>query len=139
MPIDNYKSLCEKNAKCIVSKDVGNPEHRGNNPNRHHVTHYKIDGVIIKDGLRCDFILMNEDDKKAYLIELKGSNLSYAAQQIEATEIALKKYLSDYALQYRIVANRSKTQQIESADFKRYRERWKKALLYKTNRIEEEI
>jgi hypothetical protein len=139
MPIDNYESCCEKYAKRIVSKDVGEPKHVGNNPKLRYVTHYKVDGVIIKDGLRCDYVLMNEDDKRAYLIELKGSKLSDAAKQIEATENKLKKYLTGYALRYRIVANRSKTQQIESSDFKRYRERWKNALLYKTNKIEEEI
>ena len=139
MPIDSYASLCERNAKIIVSRDVGDREHRGNNPRQCYVTHYRIDGVIITDGLRCDFILMNEDDKRAYLIELKGSKLSDAAQQLEATEVSLKKHLMGYALRYRIVASRSKTQQIESADFKKYRERWKSALIYKTNKIEEEI
>ena len=139
MPIYSYDSLCERNAKIIVSRDVGDREHRGNNTRQCYVTHYRVDGVIIADGLRCDFILMNEDDKKAYLIELKGSKLSYAAQQLEATAKALKSGLDGYALRYRIVSSRSKTQQIESADFKRYRERWKKTLIYKTNLIEEEV
>ena len=103
------------------------------------MTYYKIDGVIITTGPRCDFVLINESDKIAYLIELKGSKLSDAAHQLEATENTLKNALNPYALRYRIVSSRSKTQQIESADFKKYRERWKNRLVYKTNEIEENI
>ena len=41
MPIDNYESCCEKYAKRIVSKDVGEPKHVGNNPKLCYVTHYR--------------------------------------------------------------------------------------------------
>ncbi len=140
MPLGNHRSICAQNAKIIVSKDVGNREHRGLNPHQYHVTHYKIDGVIITTTKpRCDFVLINESNKIAYLIELKGSKLSDAARQLEATENTLKDALNPYDLRYRIVSSRSKTQQIESADFKKYRERWKSRLVYKTNKIEEEI
>ena len=139
MPLGNHRSICAPNAKIIVSKDVGNREHRGLNPNQRHVTHYKIDGEIITTGPRCDFVLINESDKIAYLIELKGSKLSDAARQLEATENALKNALDPYDLRYRIVSSRSKTQQIESADFKKYRERWKSRLVHRTNEIEEKI
>lgn len=140
MPLGNYRSICAQNAKIVVSKDVGNREHRGLNPHQYHVTHYKIDGVIITTTKpRCDFVLINESNKIAYLIELKGSKLSDAARQLEATENTLKDALNPYDLRYRIVSSRSKTQQIESADFKKYRERWKSRLVYKTNKIEEEI
>ena len=55
MPLGNHRSICAPDAKIIVSKDVGNREHRGLNPNQRHVTHYKIDGEIITTGPRCDF------------------------------------------------------------------------------------
>lgn len=139
MPLGNHRSICAQYAQIIVSKDVGNRKHIGLNPAHRCVTHYKIDGVIITTGSRCDFVLINESDKIAYLIELKGSKLSDAARQLEATENTLKNNLNQYALRYRIVSSRSKTQQIESADFKKYRERWKSRLVYKTNEIEEKI
>ncbi len=62
MPLGNHRSLCARNAKIIVSKDVGNREHRGLNPDQRCVTHYKIDGMIITKGSRCDFVLINESD-----------------------------------------------------------------------------
>lgn len=139
MPLGNHRSLCARNAKIIVSKDVGNREHRGLNPDQRCVTHYKIDGMIITKGSRCDFVLINESDQIAYLIELKGSKLSDAARQLEATANTLKNDLDQYDLRYRIVSSKSKTQQIESAEFKKYREHWKSRLVYRTNEIEEKI
>ena len=113
MALKNHTSICDKNAAQIVSKDKGNPQyHKGFNHTAAYVTHYKIDGVVLKSGNKCDFLLMNENTKTAYLIELKGSDLVKAAQQLESTHAALAQELSGYTMQYRIVANKCKTQEI---------------------------
>lgn len=140
MPIKDFKSLCNKNATQIVSKDKGNTQyHKGYNSRKEYVTHYKIDGIVIKTGSRCDYLLINEDAMAAYLIELKGSDLVKAAEQIEATEKILKQELSGYSLQYRIVANKCKTQEIYSSAYRKYQLRWKGRLIQKTGFIEEYI
>lgn len=106
MPLNGFISLCGKNAKQIVSRDKGNPQyHKANNVSNSEVTHYQIDGKVIKTGDRCDYLLMNETSKTAYLIELKGSDLVKAASQLEATENALRSQLVEYQLQYRIVVS----------------------------------
>ena len=131
MPLNGFTSLCSKNAKQIVSRDKGNPQyHKANN---------QIDGKVIKTGDRCDYLLMNETSKTAYLIELKGSDLVKAASQLEATENALRSQLVEYQLQYRIVANKCKTQEIHSSAYRKYQIRWKSRLLQKTGYIEEKI
>lgn len=84
-------------------------------------------------------LLMNETSKTAYLIELKGSDLVKAASQLEATENALRSQLVEYQLQYRIVANKCKTQEIHSSAYRKYQIRWKSRLLQKTGYIEEKI
>lgn len=140
MPLQNFESLCNRNALQIVSKDKRNSQyHKAENRNRAYVTHYRIDGVVITTGNRCDFLLMNEDEKTAYLIELKGSDLVIAAEQLEATEKTLKKELCEYNLQYRIVANKCKTQEIHSSAYRKYQLRWKGRLKQKTGFIEENI
>lgn len=140
MPLKNFNSLCDKNAPQIVSRDKKNPQyHKGNNTSREEVTHYQIDGVVIKTGNKCDYLLINETKKVAYLIELKGSDLVKAAQQLEATEKLLKSELSNYKLQYRIIANKCKTQEIHSSAYRKYQMQWKKNLLQKTGFIEENI
>lgn len=83
MPLNGFISLCGKNAEQIVSRDKGNPQyHKANNVSNSEVTHYQIDGEVIKTGDRCDYLLMNETSKTAYLIELKGSDLVKAASQL---------------------------------------------------------
>lgn len=140
MPLKGFESLCGKNAAQIVSRDKGNPQyHKGNNADKAYVTHYQIDGVVIKEGGRCDYLLINEDARVAYLIELKGSDLVKAAEQIERTERVLKKELSKYQLQYRIVANKCKTQAVASSAYRKYQIRWKGRLKQKAGFMEENI
>ena len=140
MPLKGFESVCDERAAQIVSKDKKNPQyHKGMNISRAYVTHYQIDGVVIKTGSKCDYLLINEDTQRAYLIELKGSDLVKAAEQLEATEKALQKELSGYSIFYRIVANKCKTQEIRSSSFRKYQMRWKGRLVQKTGYIEENI
>ncbi|MDE7298085.1 MAG: hypothetical protein K2N94_04560, partial [Lachnospiraceae bacterium] len=90
MPLEGYSSDCERNAARIVSRDKRSTRHHcGINKARAYVTHYRIDGIVVSEGKKCDFLLMNEDRKVAYLIEIKGDDLSEAAKQLAATEEAL--------------------------------------------------
>lgn len=140
MPLHGFESLCGRNAAQIVSKDKKNPQyHKGINRKRAEVTQYLIDGCVIRTGSRCDYLLMNEEMHTAYLIELKGSDLVKAAEQLEITERMLKQELSAYRVLYRIVANKCKTQEIHSSAYRKYQLRWKGKLVLKTGFIEEEI
>ncbi len=140
MPLIGFESICSRDAAQIVSRDKGNPQyHKGINNGRVYVSHYKVDGVVIKNGNRCDYLLMNEVARTAYLIELKGSDLVKAAKQLEATEKVLLQQLAGYSLQYRIVANKCRTQEIRSSEYRKYQLRWKKKLMLKTGYIEEDI
>lgn len=140
MPLKGFVSLCDRHAARIVSKDRGNPQyHKGNNIRKAYVTHYKIDGIVIKDKERCDYLLLNEETHTAYFIELKGSDLVKAAKQLEHTANDLQQELSDYKIQYRIVANKCKTQEIRTAEYRKYQIRWKGRLIQRTGFIEENI
>lgn len=140
MPLGGFESLCAKNAYQIISKDRKNPQyHKAVNKEYNEVTHYQVDGLVIKDGMKCDYLLINETKKVAYLIELKGSDLVKAAKQLENTEKILHQELLGYSLRYRIVANKCKTQEIRSSAYRKYQIRWKEKLLQKTGFIEEDI
>jgi len=140
MPLKGFESLCEEHAAQIISKDKHNRQkHVGNNVRKAYVTHYKIDGVVITTGERCDYLLLNEETRTAYLIELKGSDLVKAARQLEVTENCLRQELCGYQMKYRIVANKCKTQEIGTAEYRKYQVRWKKRLIQKTGCIEEDI
>ena len=140
MPLKGFQSLCNKHAARIVSKDEGNPQyHKGNNIGKAYVTHYKIDGVVITKKERCDYLLINEETHTAYLIELKGSDLVKAARQLEITENHLHRGLFGSQVRYRIVANKCKTQEIRTSEYRKYQIRWKGRLIQRTGFIEENI
>lgn len=141
MPLAGYKSLCADHAPIIKSSDRGNPQsHIANNIDKSYVTHYQIDGVVMTSGTRCDFLVINEDKKTVYFIELKGSDILKAATQIEATESYLASQLKYYSgRQYRIIPNRVNTHDLKSSAFRRYQIRWGKNLVVKTSQLTENI
>ncbi len=44
----------------------------------------KIDGCVIKEGLRCDYLVIPDTQIENY-VELKGSDVSHAVKQLEQT------------------------------------------------------
>jgi hypothetical protein len=56
------------------------------NPNQAQVLTIKVDGCVISDNetLRCDYALIPADDVKIY-VELKGSDIQHAVEQIKST------------------------------------------------------
>ena len=136
----NFTSDCEERQKIIVSKDAGHQrKHIANNADLNRVSHYKIDGVVITEGPRCDFLLINEDKLSAYLIEIKGSDINKAVEQLAKTEEVLKDPLSAYKLNFRIIASKIRTHAIESVTFKRFKEKKKDAFKWKIEQMEEDI
>lgn len=67
------------------------------------VAKYTIDGNVIKQGIRCDFLLLNNTDQEAYYIEIKGSDLEHAKEQVEKTEKDLALNKCGYGAYYRII------------------------------------
>ncbi len=140
MPLQGFESLCKEYQKIIVSKDQGSHrKHTANNTKHCRVNHYKIDDVVIKVEKRCDFLLINEDTLTAYLIELKGSDLTKAVRQLESTEKVLAAELSRYDLQFRIVCSKSRTQEVNTSLFMKYKHNKGSTLKHSTHHIDEDI
>ncbi len=99
------KSICKIKQKRIVSKE-NQKVHTAVNVDDCDVFQYKIDGDIISSSsseIRCDYLVENGTRLTAYLIELKGTDLPHAVEQIEAT---IKKYrteLASYEIKPRII------------------------------------
>ncbi|MCL1951332.1 MAG: hypothetical protein FWF60_00745 [Oscillospiraceae bacterium] len=100
--LSNFTSLCEERQALIVSCE-NRCEHRASNPDRNLVRHFQIDGIVLKDGIKCDFLLLNDEKKSAYYIELKGSDILHAISQVEETARRLGQQLCGYTQLYRIV------------------------------------
>ncbi len=89
----------------FVSKE-NRCKHCGTNPKRHDVRQYQVDGGVFPKGdspVRCDWLLLNDTEKRAYYIELKGSDIQKATEQIEETIQALSPELPGYTEYRRII------------------------------------
>ena len=74
------KSLCGKHAKEIVCSE-NNKVFKAYNRQNHIVYKFKIDGDVLTSSdsrNRCDYLVEDETKKRAYLIELKGTQLLHA-------------------------------------------------------------
>ena len=121
-----FHSLCGERQSKIVSQDreSRNPcKHIAVNKNRSRVVQYQLDGqVFTGHEQRCDFLVMNQDKKSAYLIELKGSNVLHAMDQVLSAENLLKEDLVGYSVFYRIIY-RSRTQEVRKSRIIRWKEK----------------
>ena len=78
---------------------------------------YHVDGCIIIDGQKCDYLLLNCSELIAYLIELKGSDLIHAVRQINTTLNHLLGDLADFTkINARIVLTKVNTPDLKSSD-----------------------
>ena len=102
--LSEFPPICDTYAPHIISREKS-CEHRANNKTLKRVRHYKIDGGVISDVniIKCDYLLINDDSEKAYFIELKGSDISHAIKQIEATVAMFRNELSGYIFLFRII------------------------------------
>ena len=70
--------------KVYVSAEKGR-KHIANNPaGQYEVRQYRLDGNIVKNMMCCDYLLLNDSYMNAYYIELKGSDIAHAVEQLEA-------------------------------------------------------
>lgn len=75
---NSTKVLCDPGSKNNRSK------FRLENPKKAKFRVVKIDGCVIKEGIRCDYLVILSNKYELY-IELKGSNVKHAIEQITTT------------------------------------------------------
>lgn len=107
----------------IISKDRGKCRHRGNNDQRCRVRQYYIDEEVFRDASeKCDILLLNDEKREAYFIELKGQDIEKAIRQVEVTSSKLKEELSGYLFYYRIIY-RTGSHGVQSSSTIKWKER----------------
>jgi len=123
--INDYKPFRTGQYPVFTSSENG-CRHIGNNTKRQYVRHFKVDGEIFTGTVetRCDYLLLNDDTKTAYYIELKGSDLSKAIRQIENTIKLLSPSLPGYAVLRRIVYHTG-SHNVHASEVLRWKARYK--------------
>ena len=138
--LNQENSLCDIKQKIIVSRDSKNrTEHRAVNKGLNDVRWYKLDGDIIKNSKMCDFLVVNDTSKTAFLIELKGSNIEDAIPQLIAGEKLCFKELPKYIVHLRLICSKARTHKINSKEFRKFKEKYGRRFQYKEMLMEENI
>jgi hypothetical protein len=116
-----HKIRCEERQKIIVSEEKQS-KHIAKNTDNHLVRKYKIDGDVIKshDVDKCDYLVLNDEKKTAYFIELKGSKMHHAIAQLKSSANVCRSSLRGYTFYYRVVFSGSATHSINDSIFLRW-------------------
>ena len=141
MIFDKHESLCKPNAKKIVSRDKGTQRrHIAENPEqKFEVRQYQLDRDVFQNVMCCDYLLLNDTSKMAYYIELKGSDIGHAAEQLQAGEKLCAGELSEYTFLFRIVASRMPTQRAYPLSYRKLMNRVGTRLKSATGEMVEEL
>ena len=65
------------------------------NPNRQICKCVQVDGCAITEGIRCDNMLTSHDERCEYFVELKGTDVKHAIQQLRVSIQTLGEFTDD--------------------------------------------
>ena len=86
----------------------------------------------------CDYLVLNDGSKKAFFIELKGSNVSEAIPQFEGAIKKLSSELLNYSFKFRIISSKCKTHEIMDSKITTFKKKYGSgALIIKTQECKE--
>lgn len=80
----------------------------GKNDARKEVTGLRVDGCLITEGTRCDFLLLvcAKPRNNAYFVELKGADREHGYEQLLQSINKLKSRLRDFNISARLVVSK---------------------------------
>ena len=80
----------------------------GKNDARKEVTGLRVDGCLITEGRKCDFLLLvcSKSRNDAYFVELKGADREHGYEQLLQSINKLKSRLRDFNISARLVVSK---------------------------------
>ena len=65
------------------------------NPEKRRYLRVDVDGCTLREGMRCDKLLLSADEHEERYVELKGTDVKHAITQLESTIDKLGEYDDD--------------------------------------------
>lgn len=133
------QKFCDRRSIIVIEENKR--KFQGNNQYEKMFAQYRVDGCLIQRNKKCDFLLLNVNERIAYFIELKGKDILDATEQINCSIDILGSVLDGYVINARIVVSKT-TPDIKSSQYIKLMNRIKKlkgTLLQRTNVLEENL
>lgn len=114
--------------------------HIGRNVDKSYVRQYRVDKEIYGTTSReprCDYLLLNDDKRTAYFIELKGSDIERAIEQIDHSVSEISPSLG-YVVFRRIVYHTG-SHKVNSQKVSRWKAKYKSFVKIQSTKIVEDI
>lgn len=123
--INDY-SPCQSGCIPAVSVSEKGCKYTGINDDRNEIRLFHIDGYVIKGttGKKCDYLILNDSNKKAFYIELKGTDVKEATKQLDNAIKEINDSIG-YEVYPRIVFKGSATHDIHSSAIVKWQKAWK--------------
>lgn len=134
---------CEKDSgeKSFFQCSKNKKTYKYINKSKHFIVKIQVDGCLLSNETerKCDYLILNCSNKSAYLIELKGSDLSHAASQILNVIHIFQKELTGFEIHARIVLSRVYQGDIISEDYRKLQRKIKDKIKHKNILLSETI
>ncbi len=136
----NEDDFCDNRSEIVAKDKRSNQRYIGLNIDRTKlICRYRVDGVIIKTGTKCDYLILDCDAKKAYFIELKGSKLADAVEQVSVSVDLLMNKLIGFEIYARIVLSRSYNISFRPSSYQKLQKKLKGRLEMKNVLMKEDL
>lgn len=125
----------------IFTSEENRCVHVGLNVNKNNVRQYQVDGGVYKKDTtptRCDYLLINDDKRDSYYIELKGSDIEKAIQQVDVTVEDICPSLGGYQI-YRRIIYHTKSHSVNGSKALSWKKKHKGFAVIKQGRCEERM
>lgn len=141
-PYENCFEFAEQKSKIVTCIDAkSSTKYIYENDSLDKLTKYRVDGCLINDDdSKCDYLLLNCTKEVSFFVELKGSDLIKAVEQIDRSIDILHKDFKEYSVEARIVLTRVNTTDLKSTKLIRLESKLKKLngkLIKKTRQLTE--
>lgn len=122
---DNYSNCtaCARNP--INNAQENKSKYSLLNPQRREVCKIQLDGCVLNDSslLKCDYLFLSCETSAAFFVELKGSDILHAIDQIEKSIEQIGKDIAATRINARIVLSKAQTPDMRTPKYLKFKKK----------------
>lgn len=116
-------TTCARNP--IINAQENKSKYSLLNPQRREICKIQLDACVFKDAKRqrCDYLFLSCETSTAFFVELKGSDLLHAIDQIEKSIDQLAGTITDAKTNARVVLSKAQTPDMRTPKYLKFKKK----------------